>query len=193
MRQWRSNLISCATLYFAHPCAETAHLCSQFFVQGLHCIFEALKIAVHFIQELIAFCLLLNTAAFSCKHVHRLYISVFEKRAYVVWANDDFPPSAPPPFFLSLKVFFFHCRKLLASSTFLISFRAKCRHATGPTDAPLVFKATFKQPACCVAKNICVCGPFSNFFSYTLLKMQQKKSVTRQHHIGWPWHCYLCR
>lgn len=85
-RQWRNNLIffSCATLYLAHPCAETAHLCNQFFVQGLHGILEALKLAAHFIQEHIAFCLLLNTAAFSCKHVHRLYISVFEKCAYVV-------------------------------------------------------------------------------------------------------------
>lgn len=107
-RQWRNNLISCATLYLAHPCTETAHLCNQFFVQGLHGILEALKLAAHFIQEHIAFCLLLNTAAFSCKHVHRLYISVFEKCAYVVWANDDFlvislSPSAPSSFLFELQ------------------------------------------------------------------------------------------
>lgn len=147
MWQWCNNWICSAALHLAHPSAIPCHLSQRVCIQGLHCALEALKNALHFSVEHVAFCLLLNTAAFPCKDVHHLYISMC---ACCVgeWSFSSFLSlSAPLPLFLFLLLF-----KLTRLSPSIVTcclraqdflFRLKY---TGMQEVPLsypFFKAAF--------------------------------------------------
>lgn len=141
MRQWCNNRISSAALHLARPSAVPCHLRNEFAHKDYIVPLKHWKMPCTSSVEHVAFCLLLNTAAFPCKDVHHLYISMCVCCVGECSFSGFLSLSAPLPlfsfilFFLSLKGFLLPLSHTACELTIF-------RFAGGTTKLPL-FKATF--------------------------------------------------